>query len=388
MFIEIDYSKEIKYGYNICGDSIMMKRIESEGRVVSVLSDGLGSGVKANVLSTLTASMALKYIASEADILSSANVIMKTLPVCSERKISYSTLTIADIDELGKTTIVEYDSPPFIFMRGLDCIDVKKEIIDVEKKIRGDEVLLISKFKVENGDRIIFFSDGVTQAGLGSVGYPIGWGEKNITLFIKSKLKKNMLISSGKLAKIITDKAKRLDGYKCGDDTTCVVYTVRKPVCSLLISGAPIDKTRDVEFKILLEEVEGKKIVCGGTTAGIIARELGEEIKLSKPNYKSNIPPEMQIKGIDLVSEGIITLNRVLELLVNREELKIEENDTVVKIVDTLMESDLITFAVGTSINNANYQNNTTLDLRKNIIIKIVDTLQNNFIKKCELKFY
>ena len=366
----------------------MMKQIESEGRVVAVLSDGLGSGVKANVLSTLTASMAIKYVTAEADIVSSANTIMKTLPVCSERKISYSTLTIADLDDLGNAVVVEYDTPEFIYLKGDKVVDLDKEIIEVEKKVRGDEVLLISKFKIEIGDRIIFFSDGVEQAGLGSPGYPLGWGAKNIRLFVQSKVKENPLISSGKLAKLVTDRAKMLDDYKCGDDTTCGVYTIREPQPSILITGAPANKKDDYKLRELIEDCKGKKIVCGGTTAGIVARELDVEVKSTKPDYKSNIPPEYMIEGVDLVSEGIITLNRVLELLNNRDLLFKEEENVAKRVADTLIESDVITFIVGTSINEANYQNNNSLELRKNIITKIANTLEQKFIKKCDLHFF
>ncbi len=100
-FIEVDSCQRAKNGQLISGDVFLSENVKEEGRIVSVLSDGLGSGVKASVLATMTATMALKFAVSPMDIQASAEVIMDTLPICSVRQVSYSTFTVADISNTG-----------------------------------------------------------------------------------------------------------------------------------------------------------------------------------------------------------------------------------------------------------------------------------------------
>ena len=116
-FIDVGFDSKSKYNQRVTGDTFLSQRIKEENRTVAVLSDGLGSGIKASVLSTLTATMALKYIVNRMDIEKAASVIMKTLPICKERRISYATFTLLDIEPEGMVRIVEYDNPPFTLMR-------------------------------------------------------------------------------------------------------------------------------------------------------------------------------------------------------------------------------------------------------------------------------
>ena len=149
----------------MAGDVFLSRKIKAEGRVISVLSDGLGSGVKAGVLANLTATMALRYTTAFVDVRRSAKTIMDTLPVCEKRKISYSTFTIVDLDEDGQTRVIEHGNPPLLLLRGQTPVPIERASLTLEAW--KDRVIYYSEFNTQLGDRIVFFSDGVSQSGLG-----------------------------------------------------------------------------------------------------------------------------------------------------------------------------------------------------------------------------
>src|SRR6516164_7500913 len=180
-FIEVGSSQRAKSGQLISGDVFLSQQVKPEGRIVSVLSDGLGSGVKASVLANMTAAMALRYAASAIDIRRSAEIMMDTLPICSVRKISYSTFTIVDIAETGGTRIIEHGNPPYLIVRPDGKVPIQKTEI---RPVRWqDRVISFSTFYLKREDRIIFFSDGITQAGMGDYRTPLGWGLPSVEQF-------------------------------------------------------------------------------------------------------------------------------------------------------------------------------------------------------------
>ena len=137
-YIEVNSQQRNHDGERICGDVFLYRYIKEEDRVIAVLSDGMGHGVKANILATLTATMALNFTREHKEVDRIAEIIMNTLPVCSERKISYSTFTIVDIESSGRANILEYDNPSTIILRGTEIFDPswKKVTLDKGKTCR------------------------------------------------------------------------------------------------------------------------------------------------------------------------------------------------------------------------------------------------------------
>ena len=127
VFVEVDFSQENKAGQAAAGDVFLSQRDKDDDRIVCILADGLGSGIKANVLATLTATMAMKYVTSDIDPQKAAEIIMATLPVCSTRKIGYSTFTIIDILPDRQVKIIEYDNPPYMLISGGKQVEVEKQ---------------------------------------------------------------------------------------------------------------------------------------------------------------------------------------------------------------------------------------------------------------------
>ena len=258
---------------------VRVAQVQGGGRVISVLSDGLGSGIKASVLSTMTSSMLLNFSMMNEDITAAAAPSSKTLPRDEVRKISYSTFCLCDIDCFGNTRIAEYENPAYYLFRGGQFVDVEKKRIPVERDDMGQTAMWLSEFAMEKEDRIIFFSDGVSQSGMGNRNMPFGW-EEGAKAFIRECVARNPSISAKELARKVVIESEKNDGYTLKDDTSCCVIYMRKPRNLLICTGPPFDEKNDAYLSKLVTEFPGRKIICGGTTANILSRETGREITL------------------------------------------------------------------------------------------------------------
>jgi serine phosphatase RsbU (regulator of sigma subunit) len=257
------------------GDVFLSQKNPSDGRVITALSDGLGSGIKAGVLATLTATMATRFIAANIPIKRAAEIIMNTLPVCKERGISYATFTLVDIEPSAAVRIMEYDNPPYILVRQNTVVEPIKEMTELIRKNkktapRRESILQYSRYDAKPGDRLIFFSDGVTQSGMGSSVFPFGWGFENVQTFVLECITTNPNISARELAKKVVQQASSFDGYNPKDDITCGVIYFRNPRDMLVVSGPPVLKENDKVLASLFDTFDGRKIVCGGTTLIIV----------------------------------------------------------------------------------------------------------------------
>jgi hypothetical protein len=387
-FIEVDSCQRAKHGQLISGDVFLSQKVPQEGRIVSVLSDGLGSGVKASVLASMTATMALKFAASAMDIRRSAEIIMDTLPICSVRKISYSTFTVVDMADTGETRIIEHGNPPFLLVRPGGELSVLKT--EVRPQRWQERVISFSTFEVQREDRIIFFSDGITQAGMGEFRTPLGWGLENVDKFVRGKIDRYPYISARELSRLLVAKAEEIDGLTAKDDITCGVVYFRSPRQLLVMTGAPFNRAHDQDLARMAERTSGRKVICGGTTANIIARLLNRAIQVDmRQKLDPKVPPSARMEGFDLVTEGTLTLGEVARLLEEGfapEEMK---SNAAVKLAAMLLDSDIVKFAVGTRINEAHQDPNipVELDLRRNIVKRIALLLESKYMKRALIQY-
>ena len=387
-FIEVDSCQRAKHGQFISGDVFLSRKVEPEGRILSVLADGLGSGVKASVLATMTASMALKYAASAMDIQTSAETIMDTLPICSVRKISYSTFTVVDMASTGETRIIEHGNPPFLLVRPGGELHIEKT--EVRPPRWHDRVISYSTFDVQREDRIVFFSDGISQAGMGEYRTPLGWGLQNVEKYVREQIRWNPYISARELSRLLVTRAEEFDGLGARDDITCGVVYFRKPRQLLVLTGAPFDRSHDQSMAMMSVSMPGRKVICGGTTANIISRLLRREIQidLGQP-LDPKVPPSARMEGFELVTEGTLTLGEVLRLLEEgfvAEDLK---SNAAVRLATMLLDSDIVKFAIGTRINEAHQDPNipVELDLRRNIVKRIAHLLESKYMKRALIQY-
>ena len=332
IFIDVDYAQIYKHGQKIGGDVFLLSRNPENNQIVATLSDGLGSGVKANVLASLTAHMAHKLSFSPISLEHSAEIIMDTLPVCKERKISYSTFTIADIhynDDMENIAVnlIEYDNPASLRFSGAE--DIKWDRTRTELKREGafkKETIAQSSFKMDIGERLVMFSDGVTQSGLGK-SLPLGWRLDGVRKFIKEEISANPDISSRELSRAIVQKACALDGFSSKDDITCVVVYIRRPRRTLIVTGPPFTKEADEILGEKIRNFNGKKIVSGGTTAQIVARLFGKKLKVDLSCWSPDVPPASKMEGIDPSKMYVVSVMPCIAKKFERQRPEMKEED-------------------------------------------------------------
>ncbi|HHV45942.1 MAG TPA: SpoIIE family protein phosphatase [Tissierellia bacterium] len=304
-YVDIAYNSMNKYGEELCGDKVEI--IRNNDRNIIVMADGLGSGVKANILSTLTSKIAATMLKNGASIVETVDTIIHTLPVCKVRELAYSTFTIVEICEDGSVYAAEFDNPPIFLVRNSELINIDKNEITI-----GNALVKESKFKLQKGDLLTIVSDGIVHAGIGGV-LNQGWGWSSIGKYLNrlSQYEK----SARNIVNDVLDTCQYLYIDKPGDDATVVAVKIREPEVINMFTGPPEDETKDKMVVECLMNEKGKKVVCGGTAAKIVARELKKEIKTSMDFIDPDVPPIASIEGIDLVTEGVLTISKTIERL-------------------------------------------------------------------------
>ena len=384
MFIDIACSQKKKYNQNAYGDFFASNRFPNMNRVVAVLSDGLGSGIKANILACMTSTMLLKFMENNSDIEKSCEIIMNSLPVCKVRGISYSTFSAIDCFENGKAKIVEEGNPDFIWIRNNEVL--KPEYQTIQSKDFKNRKMKVYNIQLEKYDRIIFCSDGATQVAMGSKEYPLGLERSGLIKIILKKLEQNPEISSKDLSEYLVHQVQLIaPNRELKDDTSILSIYCRDPRESLIFTGPPFHSEKDSYWAKTFMEFKGKKAISGGTTANIISRELNIPVVADLSINTGKLPAISRMEGIDLVCEGILTLTKTLEYL----ETKKCENDAAKKLMDFLLDSDVINFLVGAQMNKAHYDPNLPIEIeiRKNVIKQMAQVLEEKYLKKVNVQF-
>lgn len=387
--VEVGFHQKYCRKQRTGGDVFISRKLKEQQRVISVLSDGLGSGIKAGVLATLSAVMGINYIANFRDPAKAARTIMDTLPVCSHRHISYSTFTMIDVDFENEVKIVEYDNPPVIFTRKEELLNLPRQKIEVTRAGKEPETINLTEFHAMHGDRIIAFSDGVSQSGIGSKQFPFGWGKSNAGNFVQAAISKDPQISANELALSVVEQSWVNNGGQALDDITCAVISFRRPRPLLIMTGPPYDQRKDKFLADLVENFPGRKIICGGTTANIVSRETGHPINVHLERIDRDLPPCSSMKCVDLITEGILTIGRVASYLEGKKHPDSLPDNAATKILRMLLNSDIINFMVGTRVNEFHQDPNmpVELEIRRNVIKKIATMLENQYLKETCIQY-
>lgn len=358
-------------GEQLCGDHVDIVE-QGENSTVIVLADGLGSGVKASILSTLTSKIISTMMAQGLSLEECVSTIAATLPICSVRGVAYSTFTIIHIIDNSTVELIQYDNPQIIMLR--DC-----EIYDypVSEVIIGGKKILKSNIKLRENDIFIAMSDGCPHAGIGTA-FNFGWKRDDIAEFIRSVA--HVGFTAKTLSTMLIDECNKLYGGKPGDDATACVIRIRKREPMNILFGPPSHRDDCDRMMSLFFSKEGKHIICGGTTSSIAAKYLGKEVKTTLKFERSDVPPIAYIDGVDLVTEGVITINKVLEyakdaLGDNEEYAHWSVSQDGASLICRMLfeEATDINFYVGRAINPAHQ--NPDLPINFNIKMNLVQGL-------------
>ncbi|HBR29188.1 MAG TPA: serine/threonine protein phosphatase [Firmicutes bacterium] len=380
IYIDTEWASLAKAGEELCGDHVEVVRTAEA--LVAVLADGLGSGVKANILSTLTAKIIATMVKNGATLEETIETISHTLPICQKRNLAYSTFTIIQITREGQGYVVEFDNPSLFFVRAgkLSAPTWQEREID-GLKIRE------SKFQVMPGDLLVTVSDGVVHAGIGGV-LNLGWQWEEVGAYIEKLV--NLHPDAQTLSKWLITACGQLYASEPGDDTTALVLKIRTPRTLTVAVGPPQHREDDVQIAKLIREEPGSKVICGGTTGSIIAREWGTDIKVNLKDLDPEVPPYGRLRGVDLVTEGIITLSKTLEALKKGETQPEGERKNAVSLLSKLLlDSDKIQFLVGKAINPAHQNPDLPLNLalKMQVVKEIAETLEERG-KKVDLLYF
>ena len=386
---DIGYVCLNKCGEQLCGDRVEIVE-QGDNATVVVLADGLGSGVKANILSTLTAKIISTMMANDMTIEDCVSTIAATLPVCDVRKVAYSTFTIIRIAGSNlEAELIQYDNPHIIFLRDGKHVDYPEicEMID-------GKAIYKTKLKLREGDAFIAMSDGAIHAGVGQ-SLNFGWQREQIMEFMETVY--DPAFTAKTLSTMLVNECSRLYGGEPGDDTSACTVKIRRREPMNLMIGPPADPKDVNKMMALFFSKEGKHIVCGGTPSTLAAEFLHEPLDVSMPTYiDPEIPPTAKIKGVDLVTEGVITISRVLEYA--RDYLKDNERytdwsykkDGASSIARMLFEEATdINFYVGRAVNPAHQ--NPNLPIGFNIKMRLIEELSEclkNMGKKIKVSYF
>ena len=301
---DIGYKSVNHYGEELCGDHVDVVE-QDENSTVIVLADGLGSGVKASILSTLTSKIISTMMAEGLPLEECVSTIAATLPVCSVRGVAYSTFTIIHLKNNDIAEVIQYDNPQVIIIRDEENYDYPKTEMNI-----GGKKIFKSVIKLRENDIFVAMSDGCPHAGIG-MSYNFGWKREDIISFMETLAPVGYTAKT--LSTILVDECFKLYGGKPGDDATACVVRIRKREPMNILFGPPSNRDDANRMMSLFFSKEGKHIICGGTTSSIAAKYLNKPIKASLNFEKADVPPIAEIEGVDLVTEGVITVNKVLE---------------------------------------------------------------------------
>ncbi len=373
IFYEIFPLSLKRHGEELCGDQVKLYR--ALDKTIMVLSDGLGSGIKANILARLTTEIIVTMLRADAPLRDVVETVTGTLPTCRGRGLAYATFATLRINNAnGQFDLVSFDSPPAILMKGH-----QPRRLDARTETVGGKSLQMSHGVLEHGDFLGLMSDGVLYANPGVVMNP-EWGWEQVAACLATAAQSGRGTAEGLVRSVMAETRRRY-GNEPGDDATFVGILARKPRRLMVLTGPPAHKNQDAACVERLMLFEGRRVVCGGTTANIVAENWGEVIHTDDSTARDGIPAVATLQDVDLVTEGILTMARTLELIRQSRGdlagLPMDRNGAVL-LTRELLEADSVLFLAGESV-NPNYQNPQlprSVSIRRSLVTQIAEALK------------
>lgn len=375
--IDVSWKSLNKHDEELCGDKVeILKTKDSD---IVILADGMGSGVKANILATLASKILGTMFLKGEPIEEAVETLASTLPVCKVRGISYSTFSILQIFHSGEAYLVEFDNPGCIFVRNKKLMTIPDNFREISgRKIRE------YRFQVQPDDCFVLMSDGTIYAGVGEL-LNFGWTWESMAEYTLKCVKETK--SAARIATLLSQACDDLYQQRPGDDTTVAVARVIERHIVNIFTGPPEKKEDDARLMKDFMASEGKKIVCGGTSSHIAARYLNQEMTNNNDGTR-DVPPTANIRGLDLVTEGVLTMSHTFKLLRQFDEGDIDADFFEALDADNggahlarilLEECTEVNMFVGKANNQANYEDNQLFDIsvRKNLVVQLKEAMEH-----------
>lgn len=342
---EIGFEQTAKNKMGICGDVMHWERTEKSTTIF--LADGLGHGIKANIAANMCVARLRELIHNGFSVRQACISLVKTMNEAIEKDLPYSVFTVLRILPDGITNILSYDMPqPILISRKMSSL-LSQRLMPVGKSMLCEASCVLSP-----KDSVMIFSDGISQAGLGR-GLKNGWESAGVVKYINDYLSMNKPIEE--LPKLIRTEAYNLCQGNDDDDATVAMAVCRSGTTVNLMTGPPANKAMDTRVVKRFMDSEGVKIVCGATTAKIVAGGIGKKLEIDTIKFSGDMtPPSSAIEGIDLVTEGAMTLNQLYNII-DEDRDDFDETNPVTELYDYLMSADRVFFYVGRTLNPASF---------------------------------
>lgn len=388
-FIEAESAGRTESGSFASGDLCVSRRT-GDGRMLLTVVHGRGSGIQAQVTASVIASMIVSYGLRSVPVEQAARSVLETFGGRESR--TGASFAVAEIRADGRVGIAEYEVPPFLLFRdGKPADDRTTEqalrTIPTHNGCRNE--LRLTRFEAQAEDRLLFLNKGMLRSGSGTLRLPEGWGRKGVVRTVAETLAHTPKSSARELAAKLVDRATENDLFVPKSDLSCLSVYFRQPRRLLLCSGPPFTETNDRQLAERIREWDGTTVICGGTTAAIVARELRREIEVNLRRDISGLPPTSSMPGVELITEGVLTLARVKSLLEQTSSAELRGQGTDFDLARMLLEHDRIEFVIGTRI-NPQHQDPALpveLELRRNVVKEIARLLESKFLKEIRIEY-
>lgn len=375
MFFDVGCSLLPRAGNGISGDVFLSRRLRGGRRVVAVLCDGLGDGVLACAPASLTAAMALEFACGAVDPARTASLLMDSLPSVSSQEGSASSFSLVDARMDGEIRVFEHGNPPCLVLDGAEDFPVHRV---VQARPRwGGRSISVSTVPVREGIRVVLHTPELSGGEEGG----------DLSERVRARIRQDADLSATDLAgRLVRQTAARTGGVPSSDLGAAVLF-VREPRRLLILTGPPFDPTRDGEMAAALEGFPGRKAICGGTTAALLSRLSGRKLLPGSLPSPKGSPVAATMEGVDLVTEGVLTLTRVEQTL-RAAGRTVGRGDPAEELVRLMLGVDCVEFLVGTAVNVAHQDPGLPRELgwRRDLIRRIGQLLEERFFKEVSIR--
>ena len=349
-----------------CGD--MLATLRTNTGTTIICADGIGSGLRAHIAAQMCVSRLTESLQQELSLRTVFQSVATTMQGSRDPQKPFAAFSIARIRSDGYATIFSYDAPPPIMVSRQSATVLASRPFPLPGGLA-----LESNCQLDMGEGILLMSDGITQAGLG-YGANTEWTSEGVVRFINGKISSRLKLS---LAPEMLHKeavarwkgetqesARSFSPYSpdarhqatirhAGDDCSVVLGLCRTGQTVNILTGPPQDRDDDLPTVKRFLQLPGLKIVCGGTTAKLVAKYLNVPLEMESEPMSVIAPPRYGIKGINLVTEGAVTLNQVYNIL-DEDVANLHEDSGVTELRLLLGVADKLNIIVGKADNTAN----------------------------------